>query len=165
MNKLTINAQPMRQKMHRQAGFTLIEILVVMAVVGLLSVFAVSSLPGLTRQVGLETPVQQLNQDIQGLRAQSQTSSNSWRIRVVSLSSYVVEQNTTAATWVTKKTVDLPGGMTLVNSAVGDTLTMSSQGLLVLSLTGAVPGEIHISNGERKMRLIPTLVGMVKVMK
>jgi type II secretion system protein H len=146
-----------------QQGFTLLELLVVIAVVGLLVVIAATALPSLTGKLRLEETAQQLSQNIQRLRARSTTTGNPWRLLVGDATSYTVEESTSAAVWTIRDTFKLPKNITLSNFVISDSLTMNTQGLLTFNLNGTVAGELRITNGAQTIRIVPTLVGAVKV--
>ncbi|MCL4454037.1 MAG: prepilin-type N-terminal cleavage/methylation domain-containing protein [Deinococcus sp.] len=150
--------------MRNKLGFTLVEILISIAVLGILSGIAAMSLFGLQKQLNLESAAQTLSQDIQSSRARSLSTSNSWRLRITSTNGYVLEEET-GNTWTVRKTVSLGGVIKLTNVSVGDSVSFDTRGFATFNLGGSALGEIRVTDSSRTLRVLPSMVGAVRVVK
>ena len=150
-------------------GFTLLELLVVLAVFSILAGIAASTLVNLRQNLILEEAAQAVNQAIQRARAESLISRNCtdfsqcWRFRISSTNGYVLEEY--VGSWKIKETKAFPTMYAFTNGKAGDTVTFSTRGLANFNLNGSVAGELRLSNGKTTLRVIPSMVGASRVIK
>jgi prepilin-type N-terminal cleavage/methylation domain-containing protein len=158
--------------MRNTSGFTLLELLIVIGMIGVLSAIGFVSVSGLRRGLALDEASANLNQQIQRARAQSMSTSTVWRVRITDNNTFVLEQNTSATTtptWTNRSTVDLPNSMIFSNTAQ-DTISFSTRGTAEFK-NGT--GNFSLSNrdfrikvdGIEKMIVAPSLIGTIRTRK
>jgi prepilin-type N-terminal cleavage/methylation domain-containing protein len=148
--------------MRTTSGFTLLEVLIVIGMIGVLSAIGFASLGGLRRSLALDEATANLSQQIQRARAQSMSNSDT----------FVLEQNTSTTatpTWTNRNTIDLSGAMTFANT-VEDTISFSTRGTSSFSNgTGSFSSstsEFKIKvDGTDKLILRPSLIGTIRTRK
>jgi type II secretion system protein H len=158
--------------MRNPSGFTLLELLVVIAMIGVLGSIGFVGLGSLRRTQSLEQASATLSQQIQRARAQSMSTSSSWRVRITDSDTFVTERDTSSTitpTWTVQTTVDLPSSMTFTNTA-GDTLNFNTRGIGAFSNAGGAfsssTSEFRIKiDGVEKMILSPSLIGTIRTRK
>ena len=150
-------------------GFSVVEVLVVLAVIAVLAGIGVSSLSGLRKRLTLDEAAQTISQDIQRARANSLSSSKCtdaatcWRLRVTGPRSYALEEFET--TWKVRESRQFPDKVSLTNVSSGNTIVFNTRGFASFSLTGSVPNELRVTDGTGTLRIIPSIVGAIKVVK
>ena len=158
--------------MRTPSGFTLLELLIVIGMIGVLSAIGFASMGGLRRSQALDEAAANLSQQIQRARAQSMSTSTVWRVRITDSDTFVLEQNTstsTTPTWTNKSTIDLPGSMTFSNTAQ-DTIGFDTRGIGAFSngsgafsLSGS---DFRIKvDGNEKLIMKPSLIGTIRTRK
>jgi prepilin-type N-terminal cleavage/methylation domain-containing protein len=158
--------------MRTTSGFTLLEVLIVIGMIGVLSAIGFASLGGLRRSLALDEATANLSQQIQRARAQSMSTSTVWRVRITDSDTFVLEQNTSTTatpTWTNRNTIDLSGAMTFANT-VEDTISFSTRGTSSFSNgTGSFSSstsEFKIKvDGTDKLILRPSLIGTIRTRK
>ena len=155
-------------------GFTMIEILIVLAVLGILTGIAVSNLLGFRQRLDLDKAVEQLTQDLQHCRALSLAKSRVCRVRFLSSERYLVELSTRSASmpsrnvcndsnFATRRDRKLKAPVAISGLEANDCVAYDTRGYAHPSLS--TPGQITLSNGERDMTVVPSIVGAIRVVK
>jgi prepilin-type N-terminal cleavage/methylation domain-containing protein len=161
-----------RGPMRTTSGFTLLELLIVIGMIGALSAIGFASMGGLRRSQDLEQATANLSQQIQRARAQSMSTSTVWRVRITDGDTFVLEQDTSTTatpTWTTRSTTDLRSGMTFSNTA-GDTMSFNTRGIGSFS-NGAGAFSSSTSDfrikvdGSEKLIMTPSILGAVRTAK
>lgn len=153
----------------RQAGFSLIEMLIVILVLGILLGIGASSMIGLRKNLALDKAAQRFSQDLQGCRFAAMSKSLSCRLRITGAHTYVVERNpdpnqascATASGYTPRKTRNLGTSIEMKGVQAGDCLAFNSRGFGHFALTSG--GKVTFSNGKSARTVIPSLVGTVKI--
>jgi prepilin-type N-terminal cleavage/methylation domain-containing protein len=151
--------------MRTTSGFTLLELLIVIGMIGVLSAIGFASVGGLRRSLALDEAGAKLSQQIQRARAQSMTTSSSWRVRIIDGDTFVLEQDTsmtTTPTWTNRNTSDLPGAMTFSN-ADNTSISFTTRGIGTLT-TGNADFRIKV-DGTEKLVVAPSMVGTIRTRK
>jgi prepilin-type N-terminal cleavage/methylation domain-containing protein len=149
--------------MRTTSGFTLLELLIVIGMIGVLSAIGFVSVGGLRRSLALDEASATLSQKIQRARAQSMSTSTVWQVRITDSDTFVLEQNTSTTTtpsWTNKSTTDLPSGMTFSNAA-STTITFTTKGID----SGSNPASIQIINGTSTLTMNISMIGTIKTVK
>lgn len=158
--------------MRTTSGFTLLELLIVIGMIGVLSAIGFVSVSGLRRSLALDEASATLSQQIQRARTQSMSTSTVWRVRLTDNNTFVLEQNTSATatpTWTNRSTIDLTGSMTFSNTAQ-DTISFSTRGIAEFKNNS---GNFSSSNrdfrikvdGVEKMIVAPSMIGTIRTRK
>jgi type II secretion system protein H len=150
--------------MRTTSGFTLLELLMVIAMIGALSAIGFASMGSLRRSQDLEQAAANLSQQIQRARAQSMVTSNTWRVRITDSETFVLEQNTSTTatpTWTTRNTTNLPSAMTFGNTA-GTAVSFTPKG--IGPTTNPANVELKV-DGTLKTTLWVSLIGTIKTVK
>jgi prepilin-type N-terminal cleavage/methylation domain-containing protein len=158
--------------MRNTSGFTLLELLIVIGMVGVISSIGFVSMTGLRKNLALDEAGANLSQQIQRARAQSMSTSTVWRVRITDSDTFVLEQDTsttTTPTWTNRNTIDLPGAMTFANTAE-DTISFSTRGTSSFSNGSgnfsSSTSEFKIKvDGTDKLILRPSLIGTIRTRK
>jgi type IV fimbrial biogenesis protein FimT len=95
-----------------QAGFTMIELMTVIVVIGILAVLAIPAFGEQLARRRIEGVATDLTTDLQFARSQAVSSRGDVRFRTTSTTTYVIDN---AAGTVTYKSVTLPAGITVTN--------------------------------------------------
>jgi prepilin-type N-terminal cleavage/methylation domain-containing protein len=151
--------------MRTTSGFTLLELLIVIGMIGVLSAIGFASMGGLRRSLALDEAGANLSQQIQRARAQSMGTSSSWRVRITDSDTFVLEQDTSTTatpTWTNRKTTDLTGAMTFSNAA-NTSISFTARGIGTLT-TGNADFRIKV-NGTEKLIVAPSMVGTIRTRK
>jgi prepilin-type N-terminal cleavage/methylation domain-containing protein len=151
--------------MRTTSGFTLLELLIVIGMIGALSAIGFASMGGLRRSFALDEAGANLSQQIQRARAQSMSTSTAWRVRITDSDTFVLEQDTSATatpTWTNRKTTDLTGAMTFVNAA-NTSISFTTRGIGTLT-TGNADFRIKVDGVERLI-VAPSMVGTIRTRK
>ncbi len=149
---------------QRARGFSLVEMLVVLAVMAILFALAAPNLFGLRRQLTLEQAAQNISQGIQRCRTEAMAKSVPWRFVVTGMHSWQLQADQ-GNTWRVMKTETLPSQYTLTNVQVNDSIVFSTRGFGTFHLSGPVSGELRVTDGNRTLRIIPTMVGDTRVVQ
>lgn len=158
--------------MRTTSGFTLLELLIVIGMIGVLSAIGFASMGDLRRSLALDEAAANLSQQIQRARAQSMSTSSSWRVRVIDSDSFVLEQNTSATAtpaWTNRSTIDLPSLMTFNNTAE-DTISFSTRGIAEFKngsgnfSSSTRDFRIRV-DGIQKLIMAPSLIGTIRTRK
>ena len=153
--------------MASRNGFSIIELLIVMAMVSILSAIAVSNLPNLRRQIVLEEAAQAVSQSIQEARSRSLISPNCtsvsscWRFRISNNNTFVLEEFDGA--WKAKSTVTFPGVLKFVSTKTDDAITFNTRGMATFS-TGLESG-LQVTDGKTTLRILPSMSGATRITK
>jgi type II secretion system protein H len=150
--------------MRTTSGFTLLELLIVIAMIGALSAIGFASMGSLRRSQDLEQASTNLSQQIQRARTQSMVTSSTWRVRITDSDTFVLEQDTsttTTPTWTTRTTTDLPTTMTFDNTA-GTAVSFTSKGLGPTTNPANVQLKV---DGALRTTLWVSLIGTIKTVK
>ena len=154
--------------MRTSSGFTLLELLIVIGMIGVLSAIGFASMGGLRNSLALDEAAANLSQQIHRARAQSMSTSTVWRVRITDSDTFVLEQQT-ASTWTNRNTIDLPGSMSFSNTAQ-DTISFDTRGIGTFS-NGS--GAFSLSDrdfrikvdGNEKLIMTPSLIGTIRIRK
>jgi type II secretion system protein H len=150
--------------MRTTSGFTLLELLIVIGMIGALSAIGFASMGSLRRSLALDEAAANLSQQIQRARAQSMSTSTTWRVRITDSDTFVLEQDTsttTTPTWTNKNTTDLPSGMTFSNPA-GTTVGFTTKGIGPTTNPANVQFQV---NNITELTLWPSLIGTIRTSK
>lgn len=152
--------------MHRK-GLSLLELLIVMAVLAIVFAIAATTLFGSRRQLNLEQAVQTLVQDIQTCRTNALSWGDACRVHFIG-AGYTIERRSGAG-YTSWQSRSLPAPMTLTNIAPDAWLEFDPRSLLSMSpgfptVGGVVAPEIRLSNGSKTYRTIVSMVGAVKIL-
>ncbi len=147
----------------------MLELLLVMAIVGVFVAIVGPSLLGLRGSMSIDQATQQFSQDVQLARAKSLSTSSSWQVHIISATRYTLEQDTSTTstpTWTLRndrKFSDdrtLSSSLTILNAA-DDYLRFSTRGFGTFNLS--ISGEVRLSDGIRTKRVLPSMIGAVRV--
>lgn len=141
-------------------GFTVLELLIVMAVAGILMAIGASTLTGLRNTLTLEEAAQQLVQDVQTTRARAMSSGNDWRLVVTDVRNYVLQEDA-SGDWNDRIERTLPEGRQLSNVSDGDLLAFDSRGFGDFVLTGT--DQLSVTDGSDTIMIVPSMSGAVKM--
>lgn len=158
--------------MRTTSGFTLLELLIVIGMIGALSAIGFASMGDLRRSLALDEASANLSQHIQRARTQSMSTSTVWRVRLTDNNTFVLEQNTSASvtpTWTNRSTIDLPSSMTFSNTAE-DTISFSTRGIAEFKNgTGNFSSstrDFRIKvDGIEKLIMAPSMIGTIRTRK
>ena len=158
--------------MRTTSGFTLLELLIVIGMIGALSAIGFASMGDLRRSLALDEASANLSQHIQRARTQSMSTSTVWRVRLTDNNTFVLEQNTSASvtpTWTNRNTIDLPSSMTFSNTAE-DTISFSTRGIAEFKNgTGNFSSstrDFRIKvDGIEKLIMAPSMIGTIRTRK
>ena len=152
-----------------QAGFTLLELLIVMVLVGVLFGIAANSLAPQRSRISLNTAAQQLSQDILAARSRAMSSGNQFRVLLKAGSIYTLDQSADGGgTWVTTLTRTLPSTITFAKGAANDKVTCDTRGFCLPSIGGQVAGqtsEFQLTSSSTTIRIVFAMVGTTRVVK
>lgn len=155
---------PFRPPSPRRAGMSILEVLIAMAVAGVLMGLVVTSMRPLQRTLALEEAGTHFAQDLQWTRARAMVTGNRWRLRATGTGGYAVEEETGGA-WKGRRSRAFKPNTSFVNLASGDTFTFTSRGFGAFAIAGTPTSEVRISDGNATLRLVPSLVGAVRTVK
>lgn len=145
-------------------GFTILELLIVLAVAGILMAIGASTLMGLRGTLTVEEVAQQLVQDVQTTRARAMSSGNDWRLVVTDTQSYVLqEEDDSSGDWSDRIERTLPAGSRLANVSNDDLLEFDSRGFGNFVLTGGTPDQLSVTDGSDTITIVPSMSGAVKM--
>jgi len=148
---------------NKKSGFTLIEMLIVLAILGILMGLGYSSFSRVRGKLGLEESANRIAQDIQKCRSTAIAKTVYCRITFIDGSSYDVDTSNNGSTWRQQYSAEIGGGITSSWSA-GDTITFNSKGFATFPVTPS-PYVITLSQGGETYVVVPTMVGAVRVVK
>ncbi len=159
---------------HAKAGFSLIEMLIVIAVLGVLLAIAADRMAGLRAQLKLDRATQMLVQDLQVCRSRSLAQSRVCRLVFVDNRHYRLDQGKKGYSspkgygnfcndtrFKTVRSRSLPQGVQFTNVAANDCVAFDTRGFAHYG--AATPGQFKVSDGKRQRKVIPSLVGAIKV--
>jgi len=163
-------------KVGRGRGFTLIEMLIILAVLGILLGIAGNSMLSLRKNLTLDRAVQMIVQDLQTCRSKSLGESRICRVKVVGASRYEVamhnsnESNPEALgdfcsdpDYRTPRRRSFPSGVQFQNASAGNCIAFDTRGFAYFGNT--TPGIWTVANDRRSYRVIPSIVGAIKVVR
>ena len=158
--------------MKNTSGFTLLELLIVIGMIGVISSIGFVSMTGLRRSLALDEAGANLSQQIQRARAQSMSTSSSWRVRITDSDTFVLEQNTSTTatpTWTNRNTIDLPSAMTFSNTAQ-DSIGFSTRGIAEFKNGSgnfsSSTRDFRIKvDGVEKLIMAPSMIGTIRTRK
>lgn len=152
-----------------QAGFTLLELLIVMVLVGVLFGIAANSLAPQRSRISLNTAAQQLSQDILAARSRAMSSGNQFRIIIQGGSKYSLEQLPDGTvTWANVLTRIMPSNIAFTVGAVTDTVACDTRGFCTPTFAPTTLGQIsefQLTSGGTTMRVVFAMVGTTRVVK
>jgi len=149
-------------------GLTLVELLIVIAVLGILAGLVASTLGGLRRQLTLEDAANTLSQDLQTCRTNALSWGDNCRVRFVDARTYVVERKTSSTVYTPVLTRTLPSSLAFSNIPAGAWLEFDPRTLMTASPgfptvgAGVSAAEIRLGNGSKTLRLVLSMTGAVK---
>ncbi len=148
----------------KSRGFTLIEILIVIAIFAILSGIVFSSFQRVRRQMGLEESVHKLAQDIQKCRSTAIAKSKFCRVNFVGPHRYKVEMSSSRyGPWTSSYEIDLPVDIT-GSWSVGDDILFDSRSHTWFP-SNPSPYQVTISKAGNTYVIVPTMIGAVRVVK
>lgn len=148
----------------RNSGFTLLELLIVIAVFGILATIGFLSLSRLNRQLTLEAAANELSQDFGRARSNALSTGADWRVRLTGSGSYVVEQEDDGD-WVRRRGAEFPTRIRFTQPTfTGDEADViaqfDSRGFAQFEPTVLV---VVLSEGGREMSVTPAMTGTARV--
>ncbi len=153
--------------MRRKSGFTLLELLIVVAVLGIILAISANSMLSLRKSLTLDEATQKVAQDLQACRLLAMKHSAACRLQVLASNRYELRLNraitnpdVSGGTWQLVKSRDL-GRLKLSGLSIGDSVAFDSRGYGRFHLT--TPGKIVVSDDSRSRTVVPSMVGTVKV--
>jgi len=150
------------ERSNKHAGFTLLELLIVVAMLAILGGIVFASFSKLRSQMGLEQSVAKVSQDIQKCRSLAISRSRSCRLKFQSGNRYSVALSA-GANWNNQYTVSLPANIR-GSWQTGDAITFNSRGYASFPATPN-PYVVTITKGNDTYVIVPTMVGAVRVVK
>ncbi len=141
------------------AGFTLMEVLIVLAVFGILVGLASWGLAGLRQREAVDSSVFTLQQDINRIRTEATKDGDSHRLTVLSGSQYALARRS-GATWVTQATKTLSSGVAFVAPYTNYTVEFDSRGFATFSPAGLT---FRVSDGTTTKSVMPAMSGISRV--
>lgn len=147
--------------MLKQKGFSLIEVLAVLVILGILMLITVGNLKKGREKLNFEEVVQTLTNDVRRIRVETMARGNPWRINIRSAHQYFLEEQVNGI-WEKRQTRNLINAVSLSNVLVNDTISFNTLGFANFNLNGATPNEIHVGNSERTIRIVPAMTGAVR---
>jgi len=161
-------------KRVRGGGFSLIEVLIVLAVLGVLLAIGADRMALLRSQLKLDRAAQMLAQDLQACRNQSLAQSRICRVTFLGDQRFEIALSTgsqsdpntlgdfcSASGFNRLRLRELPQGVRFANVKPGDCVAFNTRGFAFFGTT--TPGEFVLSDGARQRKVIPSIVGSVKV--
>ena len=148
----------------RNSGFTLLELLIVIAVFGILATIGFLSLSRLNRQLTLEAAANELSQDFGRARSNALSTGADWRVRLTGSGSYVVEQ-ADDGDWVRRRGAEFPARIrfnqpTFTGDETDVIAQFDSRGFAQFEPTVLV---VVLSEGGREMSVTPAMTGTARV--
>lgn len=145
-------------------GFTLLELLMVIAVLGILAAIGWMSLTGLNRQLTLEAAANELSQDFGRARSNALSTGDSWRVRLTGVRSYVVEQYEDGE-WTRRKSADFTTRISITEPSYsgGDSDVIAefdSRGFAQFQPSILV---VKLAEGERERTVTPAMTGTARI--
>lgn len=164
---------PGRLVLRRDCGVTLIELLVGLAVLGVLLTVVAPSFTGYLTNKRVEGVGNELITDLQYARSESVSRNTLVRVRFNSATRYTIEAEsplpaavtcTAAGTITTIKTVDLPAGVTLQGSSAGALPACTA--IEPVRATAPVAATVEVLGADsRVLRIQSTASGRVQACK
>lgn len=149
-------------------GFTVLELLAVIAILGILAGLVASSLGGVRRQLSLEDAANTLSQDLQTCRTNALSWGDNCRVRFIDAATYVVERKTSPTSYTATLRRVLPPTLAFSNLPSGAWLEFDPRTLMAASSgfptvgSGVSAPEIRLTNGSKTLRLVLSMTGAVK---
>ena len=147
---------------NKPYGFTLLELLVIVAMLAILGGIVFATFAKLRGQVGLEQSATKISQDVQKCRSLAIAKDRACRLRFRNGNSYVVEL-AAGSKWRRQHIVKLPRDVH-GNWQSGDAITFTPLGYASFP-TSPSPYVITITKGKDTYDIVPTMVGAVRVVK
>jgi len=149
--------------LNKKSGFTLIEMLIVIAILGVLMGLGYSSFSRVRGKLGLEESANRVAQDIQKCRSTAIAKTVRCRITFTDGKSYDVDTSNNGTTWRRQYSAEIGDGITSSWNA-GDTITFNSKGFATFPASPS-PFVITLSQNGETYVVVPTIVGAVRVVK
>jgi type IV fimbrial biogenesis protein FimT len=138
----------------RQAGFTMIELMVTMVIVGILAVIAIPAFGEQLARRRLEGVATDLSTDLQFARSQAVANNGVVRLMTLSTTQYVVRN----AANVDLKTVNLPNGIAATN-----TVTVAYDPLRGTATTTNTPINLTSTQTSATMQVDVNIMGRASI--
>ncbi len=161
-------------KRARTGGFSLVEMLIVIAVLGILLAIGADRMVALRTQLKLDRAAQTLAQDLQACRNQSLAKSRVCRVAFLGNDRFEVALSNsdqgspgaianvcTNTNFTPLRARKLPAGVRFTNVQAGDCVAFSTRGFAHFG--ASTPGQFVLRDGARQRRVVPSMVGSVKV--
>lgn len=147
------------QWQRRVVGITLVEVILVLAVFGILVGLASWGLAGLRKREAVDSSVFTLQQDINRIRTEATKDGDSHRLTVLSGSQYALARHS-GATWVTQATKTLSSGVSFVAPYTDYAVEFDSRGFATFSPAGLT---FRLSDGTTTKSVMPAMSGISRV--
>ena len=153
----------MRQKIAiNPYGFSLIELLIVLAVVGVILGMVASSFGNTRKRIDLEGAAHKVTQDLQTCRSLAISKSSLCRLRFAG-QRYRIELSSDGSTWTTRRSFTLPDRIT-PSWTTGEAVLFDSRGFASFP-TAPDPYQITLTDGTYTLIIVPTMTGAARVVK
>lgn len=149
-------------------GFTLVELLIVISILGILVGLTATTLGGLRRQLTLEDAANTFSQDLQTCRTHALSWGDNCRVRFLNERTYVVERKASPTSYTVILTRTLPSSLAFTNVPSGGWIEFDPRTLMATSPnfptvgSGVSAPEIRLRSGSRTLRLVLSMTGAVK---
>lgn len=144
---------------ERSLGFTILELIVVLAVLGILSGIVAMGVNRLRERQALDSSAFTLQQDINRIRTEATKDGDSYLLRVLSSTQYSLARRS-GGTWVTQATRTLSNGVAFVAPFSSYTVEFDSRGYATFSPAGL---SFRLSDGTDARSVMPAMSGISRV--
>lgn len=147
------------QPSNRGWGFTILELIVVLAVLGVLSGIVALGVSRLRERQALDSSAITLQQDINRIRTEATKDGDSHVLRVLSSTQYSLARRS-GGTWVTQATRTLNNGVAFVAPFSNYAVEFDSRGYATFSPAGL---SFRLSDGTDVRFVMPAMSGISRV--
>ena len=145
-------------------GFTLLELLIVLAIFAILAAIGFMALMQLRRQLALESAANELSQDFGRARSRALSTGSDWRLRLTGPRSYVLEQ-ADGSDWDQRRSTTYSSRIAITEPIAGNP---EGEVIAVFDNRGFAQFEptalsVTVSDGSRTLSVVPAMTGTARI--